>query len=399
MASTPKLEKTKTPGVYKRGGKYVVTFRDPEGRPRKRFAPSYTAAKALKASLTTAVDNGEYQARSQVTFAEYALNWIETYPGSTAKGIRDETRADYRKRLEQHAIPLLGKLRLSQIDATHLDLLAARVASGPLCLGCKGRGFVPDGGLCRACDGVGVIAKPNVVAADTVRLALAPVKALLATAYLRRHLRFNPAAGYRTRREIASTDHDEEGREDVKALSEDQLTAFLDALETKDEWRRWRPFFEFLALTGLRIGEAVELRWRDIDLGKRSVRVSRRFYRGRVGKPKSSFGVRTVRLSPAVAQQLWLRWADKKPDPDELVFTSEQGHRVERRHGRARRMGQDGGRPSRGHVGRLPQPASHVRDDALPQRLERGPGAAVARSPQAVVHARRVRASDRERCP
>jgi integrase len=28
---------------------------------------------------------------------------------------------------------------------------------------------------------------------------------------------------------------------------------------------RWRLFFQFLAQTGLRIGEAIELRWRDVD--------------------------------------------------------------------------------------------------------------------------------------
>src|SRR4051794_12036588 len=33
------------------------------------------------------------------------------------------------------------------------------------------------------------------------------------------------------------------------------------------------------------IGEAIELRWGDIDLGARTVRVERRFYRGRVAPP------------------------------------------------------------------------------------------------------------------
>jgi integrase len=36
-----------------------------------------------------------------------------------------------------------------------------------------------------------------------------------------------------------------------------------------------------------------------------------------------------VRLSAGVAQRLWLRWADEQPDPEELVFTSERGQRIE----------------------------------------------------------------------
>lgn len=98
MATTPKLEKTKTPGIYKRGGSYVVTFRDPSGKPRKRFAHSYGEAKTLKAALKTDVARGEFQGRSQLTFSEYARDWVQTYPGRTSKGIREETRADYAKR-------------------------------------------------------------------------------------------------------------------------------------------------------------------------------------------------------------------------------------------------------------------------------------------------------------
>jgi integrase len=337
---TPKLEKTRTPGIYKRGGSYVVTFRNPEGRPCKRFAPSYNAAKALKDALRTDVARGEFQGRSQITFADYAREWVETYPGRTSKGIREETRSDYAKRLEQDAIPLLGKRRLSEIDAADLDKLATRVRSGPLCRDCSGRGFVPAGGLCHRCNGAGRLVKPGAISADTVRLALAPVKALLATAHQRRDLRFNPAAGYRTRHEVQAVDvaFDQQADE-VKALSEDELVAFLAAVRCPACRRKptpdcrqcsyFRSFFEFLAQTGLRIGEAIELRWNDIDLGKRTVKVQRRFYRGRTAPPKSKYGRRTVKLAPAMAQLLWLRHATTKPDAEELVWTAEKGGRIE----------------------------------------------------------------------
>jgi integrase len=65
----------------------------------------------------------------------------------------------------------------------------------------------------------------------------------------------------------------------VKALTEDELRLPLDKLPNA-----WRPFFEFLAQTGLRIGEAIELRWRAVDGQWLDVR--RRFSRGNVGKPK-----------------------------------------------------------------------------------------------------------------
>src|SRR4051794_24484123 len=105
---TPRLEKTKTPGVYRRGGRYVVTFRDSRGKPKKRFAKTYTEARRIKASIATDVARGEYREPSRLSFAEYAAEWIESYAGRTSRGIRDETRADYGKRLEQDAIPFLG---------------------------------------------------------------------------------------------------------------------------------------------------------------------------------------------------------------------------------------------------------------------------------------------------
>ncbi len=64
-ATNLKLVRTKTPGVYKRGGRYVVTFRDPSGKPRKRFASTYTEAKRLKSALSADVARGEYRAVSK----------------------------------------------------------------------------------------------------------------------------------------------------------------------------------------------------------------------------------------------------------------------------------------------------------------------------------------------
>ena len=300
MATSAPLERVpRHPGIYKRGNRYVAVARDHRGRQVKRFARTIAEAEDKKAEIRIAAARHEPQQRSRVTFEAYAREWLESYGGRTAKGLREETRADYRKRLEQDAIPFLGKLRLPEIEARDLDALAARVAS---------RGV-----------------KPN-----TVRLALAPVKALLATAHQRGDLRANPAAGYRTRYELDSGGRDEaDERQEVKALTPEELAAFLDVLDASKQWRRWRPFFEFLVQTGLRIGEAVEVRWGDVELGQRTVKVSRRFYRGKVGPTKTKFGRRTVRIPVELAQQLWRRQADEHPHPETLVFTSEQGGRVD----------------------------------------------------------------------
>src|SRR6059036_2952657 len=94
-----RLVKTKTPGIYKKGNRYMVVFRDPQGKQRKRSARTLAEARTLKAALTADVKRSEYIAESRVTFADYARRWIETYDGRTARGIRAGTLRDYRRAL------------------------------------------------------------------------------------------------------------------------------------------------------------------------------------------------------------------------------------------------------------------------------------------------------------
>src|SRR2546430_5504193 len=84
-----RLQQTKTPGIYRRGNRYVVVFRDMSGKQRKRFAKTAAEARALKSALTADVNRNEYDDEdSKLTFADYARRWIETYDGRTARGIR-----------------------------------------------------------------------------------------------------------------------------------------------------------------------------------------------------------------------------------------------------------------------------------------------------------------------
>src|SRR5436190_3598291 len=104
-----RLVKTSTPGIYKRGGRYTVVYRDPHGKQRKRSARTLAEAREVKATLTADVKRGEYRAFSKVTFSEYAPEWIASYTGRTSRGIRPETLADYRSDLERIAIPFFGR--------------------------------------------------------------------------------------------------------------------------------------------------------------------------------------------------------------------------------------------------------------------------------------------------
>lgn len=257
--------RTSTPGVYRRGSRYVVTYTDPSGRRRKRSAGTLAEARLLKSSLASDVARGEYRESSRVRFEDYARDWVRTYEGRTSRGIRAETLSEYGRDLELHVLPVLAHRRLSEIEQRDLKALARHLS---------------DKGL----------------AAATVRIVMAPVRALFATAVEEGLLRTNPAAGLRLGGGTKKADPANSRR----ALDEAELARLIG--ETPE---RWRLLIRFLAQTGLRVGELIALRWEDVDLGTRRVSVRRRLYRGRLDAPKSSYGTRQVPISTRLAQDLW----------------------------------------------------------------------------------------------
>jgi integrase len=156
------------------------------------------------------------------------------------------------------------------------------------------------------------------VSANTVRLALAPVKALFATALEDGVVRTNPTLGVRVPRREAV---DEEGEEHAKALTEDELGALIAAVPVEH-----RLFVEFLAHTGVRVSEGLAVQWRDLDLGRRRLMVRRRIYHGHVGPPKSRHGKREVPLTVGMARSLWeRRKAAPGAQASDYVFSTRAG--------------------------------------------------------------------------
>jgi integrase len=274
--SAPRVPIPKHPGLYRRGGRVVFRYRDPSGASRWSSAATVAEAESKRAALRTDVERGDYRELSRVTFTEYAVEWIEGYSGRTSRGLREQTRRDYRRALgldeegavradNGAAVAFFGRKRLAAIEPRDVKRYLAEVAA---------RG----------------------VSRDTVRLALAPLRALFATAVEEGLIRSNPASGLR----LPSAGHDEHEHEGPKAMTETELAMLLDSAPEP-----WRLLFAFLAQTGLRISEAVALDFGDVDFGRRRVKVRRRLHKGQLGPPKSRYGRRDVPLSRAIATALW----------------------------------------------------------------------------------------------
>ena len=89
VATTKKstLEKTKTPGVYRRGKKYVYAYRV-RGVQRWKTVDTYDEARRGKLAAEVDVERGELRDLSRVSFGDYAREWIVNYQGRTSNGCR-----------------------------------------------------------------------------------------------------------------------------------------------------------------------------------------------------------------------------------------------------------------------------------------------------------------------
>jgi integrase len=100
-------------------------------------------------------------------------------------------------------------------------------------------------------------------------------------------------------------------RKTRRALTVEQQRAFMEYVSKNPFFYHWYPFFMFLLGTGCRIGEAIGIRWDDIDFDKRiiSINHSLTYYQRaddsfkcefRVSQPKTEAGVRLIPMMQQV---------------------------------------------------------------------------------------------------
>lgn len=265
------IEKTKHPGIFKKGDRYQVRYRYRGKQVAKSFR-TLSEARRFKG----AVDKGDARPSASTPFRAYATDWLDSYQGRTAKGLSDVTRAGYRDAVERFAIPYLGSTPLDHIDPPmlrkYIDHLAGKLGS------------------------------PN-----SVRAMYAPVRAMLGTAYDDGLIPINPAAGVRV---IVKDTRPER----PKHLTAEQTTALLAEIPA-----RYSDLVYLLASTGLRISEALNLRWADLELIDGAPTLT-------VRKSKTAAGRRTIGLTPEAMRRLVKRRSESDyADPDDFVFATRTG--------------------------------------------------------------------------
>ncbi len=264
------------PGIFRKGERYLVAWRH-NGRQRARSFRTLSEATRFKAQTVA----GDTQPTSREPFKRYAARWLETYRGRTGRGLSETTRETYADALTRVAVPYFGTARMDEIDPPMVRDYIAHLAR---------KGLSPA----------------------TVRRYLAPLRALLATAYEDGVIRTNPAAGVR----VVVADHRSSRR---RRLTLEQTRALLAEMPSDHA-----DLAYFLAATGVRISEALAARWGDLEQDSTGRPVLA------VPKSKTPSGERILPLSPQTVRRLLRRRADSTFASDsDAIFPSDAGTPIE----------------------------------------------------------------------
>jgi integrase len=291
-----KMEKTRTPGIYKRGSRYVFSYRG-GGAQRWESCRTLDEARRAKAARSTDVARGEFSPLHRVTLREYALDWIERYQGTGRRGFRPETQDEYRRLLDRYALRYFPQRTL-------LSELEPRAIAG--FIGWLTRQPSKHGGA---------------LSDRSVRNALGPLAACLATARREGLIRHNPAADAA----LPHRSRVEEDEERPRPFPGDTMELVVSLMQP-----RYRLMFELLAATGLRRSELLALEVRHLALsGERPhVKVRQRVRRQRgnglvIGALKSRYARRELPVPLQLADRLAAKVGGRPPAA--LVFPSEAG--------------------------------------------------------------------------
>ena len=114
--------------------------------------------------------------------------------------------------------------------------------------------------------------------------------------------------------------------EDIRFLTPTEVRAVAASAIPGDHEAIDRALYVTAAMTGLREGELIALRWRDVDWTAARVRVRQNYVLGEFGTPKSKRSTRSVPMADDVAAELERLYRAteariaRQPRDDELVF-------------------------------------------------------------------------------
>jgi integrase len=277
-------------GIYKRttrDGKktrYEVAFVDSDGRQRWRTVDRLQEARDLRAALVSKVKRGERVTSSRTTFADFADEWLD----AQEPRLRPRTFELYGSLLRLHVKPRLGRRRIADVTVDDVARVVAELER--------------DG-----------------YAGWTIRANLTVLGRVLGAAERRGIIAANPV------RRLEKAERPRVERREFPSLDREAVGKLIAATP-----ERYRLIVAVSVMTGLRQGEALGLRWQDVDVRAGTLRVKHQLDRhGNLVEPKTGTAKREVPIPPSLgrvlADQRELAFGVGTAKPTDFVFCSETG--------------------------------------------------------------------------
>lgn len=230
------------------------------------------AEKAL-IKLVSSVHQGTYFEPRRQTVAEYLRDWLDR----EKLDLRPSSLPFYEITVERYLVPRVGEVQLSKLTAQHLNTAYADLLTSGRCQ--------REGGL----------------SASTVRRVHSIIRKALADAVRAQLLDRNVASYARPPKAKTA---EEQARRKRRFWTADEVAVFLD----RAKGHRLHAAFHLAATTGMRRGEVLGLRWRDIDLDGGRLQVVQTLVAPRYvlsfSEPKTAQGRRSIDLDPLTVAAL-----------------------------------------------------------------------------------------------
>lgn len=297
-ASSDREDRSMRCSVVKKGARYFVKIElDPDpttGKRRQKWHSGFRTkkeAERARIDLLSKFDRGEYVEPSQQTVADFLEEWLVAIEPT----LKASTYNGYRSKMRNHAIPYIGSLRLTKVDAGALNgLYAQLLASGRRKPSRTGKGYsaaVVSRALELRAEGLTLQATADRlqeemeeaahITKDTLASLLRRQRAVgpgdsaagldpstVKAVHVVLHKAFGAAVRWdrlnRNPADRADPPRTPRKPDTVKTWSADKLRSFLTWSQSSGD--REHALWVLLATTGMRRGEAVGLRWQDVDL-------------------------------------------------------------------------------------------------------------------------------------
>ncbi len=272
---------------------------------RRRGFKTKKEALAAEADVVSERSRGTYVRPSRTSVARFLLDeWLP----AKVPTLKPSTAASYGQTIKSYVIPRIGNAELATVDGAMLNALYGDL----LTRGRTGASGVTGG-----------------LSPKTVRNVHGMLHRAFKDAVRWRRLAINPAD---------AADQPKDVGPEMRAWSANELGRFIVA--SSDD--RLAGPWHLLATTGIRRGELLGLRWSDVDLTAKHVRIVQTMTmvgsRPEIGTPKTKAGRRGLALDDATAAAL-KAWRSTQAqerllmgagwrDEDDLVVTEPDGSRV-----------------------------------------------------------------------